>query len=796
MKLKNIDITAFRGVPATRINLDKKNLILLGENGFGKSSIVEAFEFFFTGDLEFRKPQEIRKEHFTTLGFSPDKTKLEFTFENNEILERNLTAFVDFGSKSTELSNFVKNSALVRFILRRKHIIQYIEARPSIRYNEITSLIGLDDLKKAETTFRKVFQHYDNKLRHIENDLFQKEKYLSTHLPKTKDGDFLQRINLFLQQNDVNSISSFQELDNRLKTLIKENPDNSNIIQQFSFLKATKSKLSEGIRLIKLCKKSPLKSHLDDFFQFDKVLITDMEESKQRLSFLIECKKHLHISKYQGICPVCSQSISTSEVDNNIANEIRRLEVKLAQKTEYSQKITILLKMLQDFQTYLSKIILLDIFPIKELDILKMVKKKIEVFDQKIEDIGKPSGNIFKDIESDLNNLDKFLKIQIEGIRKNLLELEPAIISHPKFNLIKTIPLIQKTYQDLIELQKQAEIILPKKKLTEKLLTHFLDVERKKIQEIFTEIQEKVRIFYRMLHPTDDFCNIILDHVDNNKLKLLIDFSTSNGQDPRAYESEGHLDSLAICIFLAYFKTFHNEFPYLILDDVLTSIDSQHRSRYCDLLLSNFPNQQLIITTHDKIWFDYISGHIRAKGQQSKFLEIQIIRWDLEGGLQFKKVIPEEDMIDKLIEDNLMSAAGNQIRILFERILKDFCKMFEFSLKYKENNDHTIGDLFPTIKKQICGLILNEPLKSRVDNLFTKIEAHRWMGNLLSHDNMDRSSITTEEVQIFKELVFSLNKLFICDDCNNKMVYAKELRTIKCKSLDCVCSNQGATKNR
>ena len=111
MKLKEMKITAFRGVAAGNLNLAGKNLILFGENGLGKSSIVEAIEFFFTGDLVFRKPMEIRKEHFVTVGYSSTQTKLEFIFENSETIERNISSFVDIDSKPSELRDFLEKSA-------------------------------------------------------------------------------------------------------------------------------------------------------------------------------------------------------------------------------------------------------------------------------------------------------------------------------------------------------------------------------------------------------------------------------------------------------------------------------------------------------------------------------------------------------------------------------------------------------------------------------------------------------------------------------------------------------------
>ena len=51
IRLKTIGIHAIRGIPDLELELDGKSLLLEGENETGKSSIVDAIEFFFTGKI-------------------------------------------------------------------------------------------------------------------------------------------------------------------------------------------------------------------------------------------------------------------------------------------------------------------------------------------------------------------------------------------------------------------------------------------------------------------------------------------------------------------------------------------------------------------------------------------------------------------------------------------------------------------------------------------------------------------------------------------------------------------------
>ena len=102
--------------------------------------------------------------------------------------------------------------------------------------------------------------------------------------------------------------------------------------------------------------------------------------------------------------------------------------------------------------------------------------------------------------------------------------------------------------------------------------------------------------------------------------------------DPRAFLSEGHLDSLGLCLFLATVRTFNTPGTLLVLDDVLTSIDKDHRHRVAELLLEEFGDFQLVLTTHDEHWFGILQSKAQARGDQGQWLFKRIVRWTVDLG--------------------------------------------------------------------------------------------------------------------------------------------------------------------
>ena len=51
-KIDRIQAQSFRGIRHIHLPVDGRNLIVVGENGAGKSSIVDAIEYFFTGKIQ------------------------------------------------------------------------------------------------------------------------------------------------------------------------------------------------------------------------------------------------------------------------------------------------------------------------------------------------------------------------------------------------------------------------------------------------------------------------------------------------------------------------------------------------------------------------------------------------------------------------------------------------------------------------------------------------------------------------------------------------------------------------
>ncbi|MFK9098506.1 AAA family ATPase [Pseudomonas guariconensis] len=114
------------------------------------------------------------------------------------------------------------------------------------------------------------------------------------------------------------------------------------------------------------------------------------------------------------------------------------------------------------------------------------------------------------------------------------------------------------------------------------------------------DLNEKTLKFYNEInkndHPCDRLKSLRLPTAPGEKIE--IEFENGDKCDALQVLSEGHIRCLGLAILLA--KITRDRLPFLIFDDVVNSIDDEHRGAIIDLILNpeEVGKRQLIVTTH------------------------------------------------------------------------------------------------------------------------------------------------------------------------------------------------------
>ncbi len=230
----------------------------------------------------------------------------------------------------------------------------------------------------------------------------------------------------------------------------------------------------------------------------------------------------------------------------------------------------------------------------------------------------------------------------------------------------------------------------------------FVSTKRTEVQRIYSELQNNIREFSSVLHPNEGYKEVRLEVNEGKRAstEIKMDFHSRAQEDPRAFNSEGHLDSLGLCVFLAFVKRFNVGFPIIALDDVVSSIDSGHRQRVCDLLFGKFPEAQWFITTHDYVWNEELRAYQIANKLSAQFKNLQILSWTLEEGPRINIYKPRWVLIEEKIAGGDKDGAAASIRKELEAFLLEGAISLQARVPIRRDGKYTVGELHDPLVSQ------------------------------------------------------------------------------------------------
>ena len=118
--------------------------------------------------------------------------------------------------------------------------------------------------------------------------------------------------------------------------------------------------------------------------------------------------------------------------------------------------------------------------------------------------------------------------------------------------------------------------------------------------------------------------------------------------------------------FLASVNAFNKENGFIILDDIISSFDTNHRKRFADLLFEKFNDYQIILLTHESEWYEYV----RAIAKNKNWLSNKI-NWNEEKGTHLEESpLDIRERIVNSIKNNIETNLGNDIRIYLASVNK------------------------------------------------------------------------------------------------------------------------------
>lgn len=777
-RVRLIKFEHFRGLPANEFTLRGKNLVILGTNGKGKSAVVDGIEFVFSGQVaRFKGAGTGGISHDEAVknvktGGDPEVT-LALSPSNGEISHKLSSSAPEITDRPSVKDYFSQHPTVDGFVLRRDKILDFVRVQDADRYQKFVQLLGITKLDRLQRSFveaeRKAYGAAERAKTTHRTKLVVFNDPQSGFTPANL-AEVFDRISEIVETFELEKIEKWKDLETRLPLLKAMRP------------RANREKIDAITRAL-VSIESPLTAPPDADVRTANELrvrlagLADSSLDAPRSKVIEEGKSYLSTHTDEIYCPLCETPFEQPLADIlarlkersdallELRNATSNRRAALGRIKQYADNTASLLK--NDLQhSALFEVTAKAALRNARAEALRLSRLLVRT--------------IQNDFAGDIALPDALLAISDtrSTLAVELKAQKDALVPPDSTLLESAIALLERGIASWEGIARAEQAIIDSREILRRTTVareSFSSAREGAIQQIFTQIAETVLTYYKRLHDFGEGdeaseCTALelkpTSRAAAGGLRLAIQFlGIANSKDPREFLSEGHLDSLGLCLFLAAVRIFNPPGSLLVLDDVLTSIDREHRRRVGELLFSDFHDFQIILTTHDEHWHDLLASTARARGVQDAWRYIKIEGWSVDAGPTLSVVESSWDFIDAHLTEAGYRSLGGPFRLVIEDFLKRTAAKLELKVRFKPDGNYTGGDF---VAAGIQDRIRDELIKvGNEEQAGIRVDVGRVFGqgnliNDLSHDNPGRLEITFDQAKDFVAGLKSLTKR--CED--------------------------------
>lgn len=743
--ITKIQMTGFRGaIGAFELEFDPKKdfTMLFGENGSGKSSILDAMDVVCSGTngcLDGMSVGHNPGKYLCALGCQP--TTLKVTVHSNGenwtgTMRRNAINVAGPAVKPT-----VK-------ILRRNAILELVLAQPSKRYEALRHFIEIGPVEQSEGTLQ---QKLADTVRAITTAIGDKER-MAIQLDSLWEAEGRpgpdQTAMAWAEGKVHTGIGGLNERLNRLKTVTG------------AVAAAVKAKANLDTRA---AAHENVNQQLDGVDQqIAAAPSVTSATAVQLLASLEKAKAYVEAEQALDKCPTCLRPIGRDVLLTTINTEFSQLsELKNLSdnRKRIQESANVAASHLDEAKTGV-------------IEALKKVQEVTEAGDIRevtaIKIAWPDWQNAVQDMPSLVAICDQFRAIlgALEQQRDN------AQGDVSQFNSVK------EWWTGIKEANDKATDL---NRIRKGLKQAFDIVHEKRVaftQGILDGIQQEANRLFQAIHPGESIGleQLKMEEERRGSVSQTGVFHGHTDIPPQAVFSESHLDTLGFCVWLALAKREAPDETILLIDDIFSSVDATHLGRVIDLLTAEAPNfLQVIVATHYRLWWDRCQN---AQGIQ----RVHLGHWCATNGIAAQNMPRVLDELRVRIGEAVLDrqAVSSKAGILLESILDDLTLLYECSLPHNKLNLYTLGALLNGCSKLFSkhNLTVQVNANWNVDGqpenwretaakaAYEKVNGLHFIRNQVGcHFNTPGMEIPDGEVRDFGTATIALVEALTCPNC-------------------------------
>ena len=673
MKLKTLSLKNIRSYREEKINFPEGSLMLAGDVGSGKTSILLAVEYALFGLQPGQKGSallrnnRIHGEVKLELEIKEQPIKIERRLKRTEKGVRNEYASVTINGEKEELSiteiktkildllgyppEFIrKNNLLYRYTVftPQEQMKEIITEDQESRLNIIRHIFGIDKYKRIRENLVLLLNTLKEDSKFLQGEIKSLDEEKENLKLKKESTKSLKKI-IALQKEELNKTTIERENKEKklleLESKIKEKETLEKEVEKTSILLRAKNENLSNLNREELELKNSLEEEAGLFNEENyKKLLYEITISNQKLESLNSkyaeitssissidqirqenLKKKSRIFKID-ICPTCLQNVSETH-KHNILNETEVSLSKIKNKTTELEKEKIDVKNL--FEKEKSNLSMLEEEKLK-MEILKSRLSYLEKLRKKIQELEKTKKSLLEDISllekhtgSLKSSISTFSKFFLQ-IKKNQQDLVQAKISERKAEIS-----LAESKKELELTGKEVEVLeysIEKKEKSKKKLSTLLELNdwlSSKFSSLIEFTEQNILMSLRMRFSKlfSKWFNMLVE-TDSLQVKLDETFSPIIIQKEVEMEysflSGGERTAVALAYRLALNQTINSilskiQTKNLVILDEPTDGFSETQIDKIRGILEELNVAQLIVVSHEQKIEGFVDNVIRIK---------------------------------------------------------------------------------------------------------------------------------------------------------------------------------------
>jgi hypothetical protein len=745
-----VRMRAFRGVPHELLVELRKGVsaVLFGENATGKSTMADALEWYFTGGIDFLQ-HEGRERAVRHVG-ADESITTSVAVETTGGLGGTLVL-------DGAVPPPVREAGRETFLLRGRTLTAFVECTKGEKWKALAELLGLEEVDQLRLDLQKA----RNELRKAADDANEEHRAASQAFASKVDvvnGEgILRAISDLCRKAEVAAPSTLDEaLDSGWSASLAAPTGDFNAVQVAG--------LASDLRAW-----SPDTVDVQPLERWNDVLESQTTMDRARLRLFQAADSYLAEASPTGACPLCGQPVDEEVLRGQVRDVLEDLRASAGQFEQAS-------------------------------DEMRQAADRVERCEAKVLDFRRRATGLGIDTPAppmlgagalrDALQRHQLVDPQVAGDfaeataswlagASDAVEAAVAPAATPREGTLVEIGVLVDQARRWRERVASAESARQASELADRVFKAYASRQQAYFAEVLDRISGRVAEIYRKLHPGEGLADVCIEPWGQKGVELAVSFHGSRQKPPHGVLSESHLNSLAVALFLAMAETFNERLDFLVLDDVVNSFDVDHRGELAALLATEFAHRQLIVLTHDQLFFE------RLMRLAPSWKRIEFTSWDFEEGPRTTEY-QSGHMLEKAkiaIDGGDRMGAASKGRRALEELLQEICEGFAAPLPFRrgvKNDRREIGELLKGVRHVLKEL--SRRTYDEVKPLLNLVEADVAAAlNPEAHASQVHPSAT--EVRAALERVGQLDAKWTCTDpeCGTRVWHRGAPQVCQCR---------------